>query len=374
MIGKKVFRLLAGASVCATLPALASAQSSITLYGRVDAGIEYVSGLPTGASQTGSPTGSGSRFGVQSGDGGISMLGLRGSEDIGGGTSIQFHLENQYLLTNGTLAGNGFWNRFSTIAVANDSFGTLTIGHQLFISNAVWDFDPFGQSLWASASLVRGRNWPEANNAVQYDSPKIGGFSFSGQYAFSNATSWNGNGTTSDGRNAGAYVTYTNSTVQLRAMYDETRDPANGRFDDVFLYSREYTMAANVFLGPVKLQATYQASRTSGVTAASGNPTTTNFVWGGASWQISDPLSVQAAVYHINANNDGGNATLYAVGGTYALSKRTLLKAQVATVRNSRTANFSLNPNDPAGDSVASGNPSRGHSQTGAFVGIQHYF
>ena len=373
MIGKKVFGLVAGASLSAALPAVAFAQSNVTIYGRVDNGIEYVTGMPTGVSQNGKATGSASRWSQESGDGGISMLGFRGQEDIGGGTKILFHLENQFLANNGTLAGDGIFNRFSTIGVQNDRFGTLTLGHQLFISNAVWDFDPFGQAPWASASLVRGRNWPFTNNAVQYDSPKFGGFDVSAQYSLSNSTSWNGNGTTTQGRDDGIYFTYTNSTVQLRALYDETRNPNNGKLDDVFNYSREYTLAANVFLGPVKLQAAYQASRTSGAKGAGGTPTTTDHVWGGATWQVNEAVSLTGAVYHVNANNDGGNATLYSVGGTYALSKRTLLKAQVATVQNSKTANFSLFANQ-AGATVATGNPLKGHSQSGAFVGIQHFF
>ncbi|WP_322094138.1 porin [Paraburkholderia bannensis] len=361
---------LAGALLTGALPLAAHAQGSITLYGRIDAGVEYASGMPTGSGQT---TGSGKRFSVESGDGGVSMLGLTGTEDIGNGTTVQFHLENQFLATNGELAGEGIFNRFSTIAVANDRVGTLTVGHQLFISNAVWDFDPFGQSPWASASLVRGRNWPEANNAVNYASPRWNGFDFAAQYSLSNATHWNGDGTTSQGRGDGLYATYTNALMEVRAMFDETRD-ANGQMSDVFAYSREYTLAANFFVGPVKLQAAYQASRTSGASSAGGTPTSTDYFWGGAVWQVSTALQLMSGVYHVNANNQGGNATMYGIGGIYSLSKRTSLRAQVATVHNSATANFSIFATSTEGTAVASGNPPTGHGQTGAFIGIMHSF
>lgn len=350
------------------------AQSSVQMYGRIDAGVEYVTGQPTGPSATGAPTGTASRVSQESGDGGVSMFGLKGTEDIGGGTSILFHLELQFLANNGSFAGNSFFNRFSTIGVSNERFGTLTVGHQLFISNAVWDFDPFGQSPWASASLVRGRNWPFTDNAVNYDSPKFGGFDFSGQYALSNATSWNGNGTTTAGRNDGFYVTYSSALFQVRGLYDETRNPDTGKLDDPFLYSREYTLAANVFLGPVKLQAAYQASRTSDAASASGGPTTTDHFWAGAHWQATPEFSFTGAAYHINANNNGGNATMYSVGAAYNLSKRTVLSTQFATLHNSSTANFSLFAINPAGDSVATGNPPKGHSQSGAYIGMMHYF
>ncbi|MBU9205425.1 porin [Burkholderia multivorans] len=375
MIEKKICAVLVGVTVFAAASSAAFGQSSLTIYGRIDAGIEYANGIPTGASSSAQTTGGASRWSGESGDGGVSMFGIKGTEDLGGGTTVQFHLENQFTANNGQLAGAGFFNRFSTVGVANDRLGALTVGHQLFISNAVWDFDPFGQSPWASASLDRGRNWPFSDNAIQYDSPKLGGFAFSGQYSLSNATSWNGNGTTPDGRMGGAYVTYTNSLVQLRAMYDETRDPSNGQFDNVYLYSREYTLAANVFLGSLKLQAAWQASRTSGVTANTGDgPTTTDYEWAGATWQASRTLSWQAAVYHINANNDGGNATMYSIGAIYDLSARTQFHTQIVTVRNSRTANFSMSAISGLGTTVASGNPLTGHSQSGAFIGIMHYF
>ena len=80
-----------------------------------------------------------------------------------------------------------------------------------------------------------------------------------------------------------------------------------------------------------------------------------------------------AAVYHVNANNGGGNATLYTVGGSYNLSKRTLLDIQAGTVQNSKTANFGLNANN-FGTAAATTNPLPGHSQVGVYAGIQHSF
>jgi predicted porin len=118
----------------------------------------------------------------------------------------------------------------------------------------------------------------------------------------------------------------------------------------------------------------YQASRTSGETFVPvGTPTTTDQEWGGVTWQATPAAALIAAVYHVNANNGGGNGNIYTVGGSYNLSKRTLLDIQVASARNSKTANFGLNANN-AGDTVATGNPLPGQSQTGVYAGIQHSF
>ena len=202
----------------------AHAQSSVLLYGRLDAGIEYLNGMQNGA-----------RWRAQSGDWGTSLWGMRGSEDIGAGSKIVFQLEGSFDVMNGTgPSGGGLWSRFATVGVANDTYGTLLLGRELAISNGVWDFDPLGQTAWSSASLVRGRNWNKTSNNVSYQSPKYYGFDFYGQFAFSNSTNFNGNTTAGQpGRAAGAQITYTNSLFQLRGIYDEMRD-SNGRFSDVF--------------------------------------------------------------------------------------------------------------------------------------------
>ncbi|ALE56448.1 porin [Paraburkholderia sp. SIMBA_055] len=370
--------LLAAALMSAGV--VAHAQSSVTLYGRLDAGLEYISGLPNA-----NYTGSTSRFRAESGDWGTSLWGMKGVEDIGGGNKVLFQLEGSFNTMNGQgPGGGGLFNRWATVGLSNSAYGTLTMGRMLFISNGVWDFDPFGQSNWSSASLVRGRNWPQSSNNIAYQSPKFYGFDVYGQYALSNATNWNGNGTTPQGREAGLQVTYTSSLFQLRGMYDEIRNNTNGNFTDPFTASREYTAAFNVFLGQFKIQGAYQAVRTSAAASAvNAAPTSLDHEWGGVTWQATPAAALIAAVYHVNANKGGGNATIYTIGGSYNLSKRTLLDIQVATVRNSKSANFGLDANNAGrgGNITASDgtvsyneNPLPGHSQTGVYAGIQHSF
>jgi len=370
--------LLAAALMSAGV--VAHAQSSVTLYGRLDAGIEYMSGLPNA-----NYTGSTSRWRAESGDWGTSLWGMKGVEDIGGGNKVLFQLEGSFnTMTGAGPGGGGLFNRWATVGLSNSAYGTLTMGRMLFISNGVWDFDPFGQSNWSSASLVRGRNWPQSSNNIAYQSPKFYGFDVYGQYALSNATNWNGNGTTPQGREAGLQVTYTSSLFQLRGMYDEIRNNTNGNFTDPFTASREYTAAFNVFLGQFKIQGAYQAVRTSAAASAvNAAPTSLDHEWGGVTWQATPAAALIAAVYHVNANKGGGNATIYTIGGSYNLSKRTLLDIQVATVRNSKSANFGLDANNAGrgGNITASDgtvsyneNPLPGHSQTGVYAGIQHSF
>jgi predicted porin len=258
--------LLAAALMSAGV--VAHAQSSVTLYGRLDAGVEYISGLPNA-----NYTGSTSRFRVESGDWGTSLWGMKGVEDIGGGNKVLFQLEGSFSTATGSLGSAGsIWNRWATVGVANDQFGTFLLGRELFISNGVWDFDPFGQSNWSSASLVRGRNWPQSSNNISYQSPKFYGFDVYGQYAFSNSTSFNGGNGSAQGREDGLQVTYTNSLFQVRGLYDEIRNNINGSLGDPtagapngpFNYGREYFRRRQRVPRPVQDSGCVPGARTSG--------------------------------------------------------------------------------------------------------------
>jgi len=73
----------------ATIAGTASAQSSVTLYGRVDLSV----GKYAGTEAKTMTNGSGSRFGV------------RGVEDLGGGLSAFFNIENRYDADTGAQQG-----------------------------------------------------------------------------------------------------------------------------------------------------------------------------------------------------------------------------------------------------------------------------
>lgn len=83
----------------------------VTLYGRVDLSIAQ---RPSAAKNTELRNGSGSR------------LGVRGSEDLGGGLRAVFGLEHRFDADTGA-AGDPFWGGKSVVGLAG-SFGTVTLG------------------------------------------------------------------------------------------------------------------------------------------------------------------------------------------------------------------------------------------------------
>lgn len=367
---------LVSASVLMGICTTAFAQSSVTLYGIADAGFDYLSGVQTGTGTTAS------RWRAQSSDWGASRFGLLGREDIGGGYNVVFQLESGTNLMSGTAGeSNGrLFSRKALVGVQNDSFGKLTMGRNLFIANDQWDFDPLLQEAYSSTALVRSRNVPITSNNIEYQSPSWGGFSLHAQYTLGNqAGAFNRGASGEVGRSDGIQLTYKTPLFMLRAMYDELRD-TNGQFSNVFTASRELFAGGNLYLNALTLQAAY--THLSAPDTAAGLAHTADDYWAGAQYRATPALAFQGAVYYVNIGSGAGDAThdphghatMFALGTTYNLSKRTLLYATVAHVRNASGSNFSVANNNPGTDNDNLANPLPGRSQTGAYVGINHSF
>lgn len=334
----------------------AQAQSSVSLYGRLDAGLEYLGNLQT---SDGSSAG---RWKAESGDYGTSLFGMKGYEYLGGDLTANFVLEGSFHLNDGTSTHAGtLFDRKALVGLSGEHWGAFSIGRNLFISNGVWDFDPFQQQAFSSASLVKGRNWPQASNTVNYKTPNIGGFEAVGQYGFSNVA-----GQFNNGRSGGMQVSYINGPFLGRVMYDEIRD-SNGAFSDVFAASREYFAGGKMAFGSWTVQVAY--THMAAADAAVGTPTRADHMWVGVTDQLNADWSVSGAVYHVNVPGGYGHATMFELGTLYSLSKRTFLYATVAQVRNQGPADFSV-----AVNYTAEGNPAAGANQTGAYFGISHSF
>jgi len=164
--------------VLTLFPAAAMAQSSVTLYGLIDAGITYLNSTAGGAV-------------VQAQDGAISpsRWGLKGSEDLGDGTSAIFTLENGFSIFRGTLGQGGLeFGRQAFVGLANERYGSLTLGRQY---DAMVDLiAPFtANGMWSTSFMHPGDNDNtnrgfRLNNSVKYTSPSVAGVRAEAAYAF----------------------------------------------------------------------------------------------------------------------------------------------------------------------------------------------
>ncbi|SDD74347.1 porin [Paraburkholderia lycopersici] len=181
--------IAAAVSALAGTP-FAFAQSSVTLYGVIDAGLNYTSNAQTGRTANGLQ--GANQYSLQDGaTGGIrgSRWGLRGTEDLGGGLKAILVLENGFAIGNGTLAqGGAEFGRQAYVGLQNP-YGTVTLGRQydsvvdytqLFQSGAIW-----AGYLGAHAGDVDNTlNTRRINNAVKFASAEYHGLRFGGLYSF----------------------------------------------------------------------------------------------------------------------------------------------------------------------------------------------
>jgi predicted porin len=352
---KAAFRSVYVGVACAAAlaPQLASAQSSVTLYGRAVSGLAYIDHVYDPVANA-----SFSKSMVASNQWGTSMWGMKGKEDLGGGLAANFLLESGFELKNGA-TGSGLFNRRAYVGLSNASWGSFRVGKNLFISNDVWDLDPTGQQWVGSATLVRGRSWPGANNVVEYSTPDFGGFSATGQISFGEQA-----GNSKALRGEGISMTYANQDLMLRAIYSARRN-ATATFTDVFSTSKETIIGGTYKFGPAKLYAAYDyiTAPDAALTAASK----LKHAWVGVRYDVTPALTLIGSVFHVKSDRVAGKATLGMVGADYSMSKRTLLYASFGSVSNSSGANFGV-------DGGISGNPAVNQGQRTIYAGIAHSF
>jgi predicted porin len=168
----KIFTIAATASIST----LAHAQSSVTLYGIIDAGINYVSNA-----------GGGRQIALTSGVNNGSRFGLRGSEDLGGGLKAIFQLENGFDVSSGKLQQGGLmFGRQAFVGLSNN-VGSLTLGRQY---DSVVDYmgqfaasDQWGGNIGAHpGDLDNFNNTYRVNNSLKFRSSTYHGFSVEGVY------------------------------------------------------------------------------------------------------------------------------------------------------------------------------------------------
>lgn len=178
---KSILALAAIATLSAA--GAASAQSSVTVYGRMDAsvGSNRVNGVSTTQVFSGNLT--------------TSRIGFRGTEDLGGGLKANFQLESALTVDDGTAGGLQF-RRASWVGLSG-GFGAVRLGlmdspykdvYDLGISNNLFDseFTPtkvayLSGAVGTAAGVSDFTSRP--SNMVRYDTPRIGGFSASLGYS-----------------------------------------------------------------------------------------------------------------------------------------------------------------------------------------------
>lgn len=233
MMKKTILATAAAGSLASALPVDTHAQSSVTLYGVIDAGITY-------ANKVASTAGHGSVLKYGDGVSQGSRFGIRGAEDLGGGLKALFVLENGFNSGDGTLGqGGALFGRQAYVGLAKEGIGSLTLGRQYSFSTEILGGGYTIGSQTAAGNyayhindvdqLVQSR----LNNAVKFSSANFFGLTFGAMYAFSNSTNFSGApattaGSTTTQGSSSAYsfgANYTNGPFGIGAAYTNIRYP-----------------------------------------------------------------------------------------------------------------------------------------------------
>jgi predicted porin len=207
---------------------IASAQSSVTLYGIVDAGISYRSNERIGS--TGAYSGH-SNVAATSGNLSGSRWGIKGTDQLGAGWTALFLLEDGFDITNGKSGQNGgIFGRQAYVGIGNRQYGTITMGRQYTSLN---DF----VSPVAAVSLVGGYGahpgdiddldqTARVNNSVKYTSPTYAGFTFGAMYGFGGQP-----GSLKQQNTWSVGASYANGPVHVGAGYERSDNSKSGADD-----------------------------------------------------------------------------------------------------------------------------------------------
>lgn len=323
----------------------ASAQSSVTLFGIVDAGVARLSA--GGKSVTGM-----TNSGYNS-----SRLGFRGVEDLGGGLKAGFWIEGQLTNDDGNAGALNFQRR-STVSLMG-GFGEIRLGRDYtphFWNTTV--YDPFGTNGVGQAmtpgmvgTAGNGALAVRSNNSISYFTPAMGGFSLQVMKAFGENVS--GGVKTNDylGFRAG----YAAGPVSVHGAYGKTEGATNAADVKYMNFGGSFNagvVTATLFYGQEKTGAGLKITAIEpGILVPVGAGT------------------IRASYARHDIKNSANDWNKIAVGYLHNLSKRTTAYATYARVGNKGTQTKAV-----ANNGLASPGAAAGGNASGFEFGIRHAF
>ena len=157
--------------------------ADVTLYGKIDLGLQYQH-LDNGTTTT-------DQFKETSGQNSGSRFGLKGTEDLGNGMKVGFVLENGFSADDGKMGqGSRLFGREAQMYLTSD-YGTLGFGRMGGLSSGLGSYNmnsfmAMGTGWGDQASKLSnfGLNRDRYDNSIVYRTPSFAGFQVAAQYSF----------------------------------------------------------------------------------------------------------------------------------------------------------------------------------------------
>jgi predicted porin len=334
-------RKLLAAALLSSLPLFAAAQSSVTVYGVLDAALAK--------EDTGAP--GGSRTAVNSGNQSSSRLGFRGTEDLGGGLKAMFNLEAGVAVDTGA-ADSALFGRRSVVGLEG-AFGAVTVGREYTpIADVANATDIMGQGFYGSnlSSFTSGKLTRRISNSINYKTPVMSGFKVAAAY---------GAGETSTGPSLdimGFSADYKVGDLYLGLGYHVFERLATG--DD-----KEMIIGAGYKFGKFEFKGNYMEADPTGIN--------NQYEQINAGVSYSQDANKFFFNYQTNELENGAKGNGFSLAWSNALSKRTNVYVTYARVKNNSKGVFGLNA---ASTSVTPTATQLGADPSAFTVGIRHSF
>jgi len=364
--------LLASTLIAALAPA-AWAQSTVQLYGIVDAAIRHTTN--EGANGDGKLT--------QMIGGGMSQSrwGINLTEDLGGGLKALANLENRFLTDTGNPATTNYFQQ-SWVGLQSASFGRLTLGRQYNVlfdvvttTYASFPYSPYFEAFKPEIGFSLSAR---ASNMIKYVidyGPLRAGVQYSP-----------GEDAPTGGRTAGAYLRYASGGLALGGAF-QNYVFGSGRKIEAWTLGGSYRvnqwyfnagyaqnkLDGGLLTSPVDLA--ILSALWSGTSPANGNFGGPAFLAAdkrqiaklGVGYQITPQLNLGAHLFRTRQSGPtlagDARATFFVVAADYALSKRTDAYVELDTTRLKGDANLN--------GTTTPGGP---QSRNGYTIGLRHRF
>lgn len=362
---------LVALAVLGAFTGIASAQSSVTLYGRID---QNVTLQDPGRNQSANGTSKNGSTLTKLNDGSVngfggSRLGFKGTEDLGNGLKAFFTLEAGITPDTGAAGGSttlggstsSFFNRLAILGLRDDTYGEIRLGRQesLTRENAVKINDISGDNELKLSEKLENQGdksgkgsrplfqdfGTRVDNGIRYTTPVFNGLQASAiiglgeRLAVATAASGGNPATLAKAANyRGLSVVYSAGPLALDVIYEDLRG-GEVRHGD---YNNVITVGGSYDFGLAKVATAYQHTNNLGGQFDAVNVGSA-FVKGKDvnAWNVGLAVPLNAFTLKVqytgsSIDRPAGASTLdqskYGASLAYSLSKRTTVYA-VATTR-----------------------------------------
>jgi predicted porin len=352
-------------AVLGAFTSVASAQSSVTLFGILDMNLRQVKNDGSSSKKSMGTSGINSE-----------RLGFRGVEDLGGGLKAGFHIEGSMTGDDGT-AGSQQWRRRTTASLMG-GFGELRLGRDY--TPTFWNttvFDPFGTNgVGSSINLSRAVStapingalnevtYIRSNNSVGYFLPALGGVY--GQLMVAP-------GEGGPGKYSGGRIGFGAGPVNVAAAVgsQEVNIVTGQKY-------KSFNIAGSYKVGPALLMAQYNNEKQDAVGV------TPEFKE--VRWLLGAAVTMgqgEARISYVKDDQkttgaDNNDASQIALGYVYNLSTRTALYGTYARISNKGASNFSVVGSSASSQATNGAGqillPTAGGKSTGFEAGLRHSF